>query len=108
LEKVNGSSTIKHVYSRMGGFSVKVKIAGTNDIPIEKCININKDLRRVEINPSYVTVGQSVKIKLINSMINVVDWNMGMDVTLKNSPNNIQYKFLSIISKRLESSQNLF
>ena len=93
-EKVNGSSTIKHVYSRMGGFSVKVKIAGTNDIPIEKRININKDLRRVEINPSYVTVGQSVKIKLINSMINVVDWNMGMDVTLKNSPNNIQYKFL--------------
>ncbi len=91
----NAEKNHKHKFQNPGNYTIKVYDFGGNTSFAVTCnANIQPDTRRVDINPSNVVVGQTVTIKLINSMATDVEWNLDMDVILKNSPTIIQYKFL--------------
>ena len=90
----NGSTSMKHRYTRMGRFIVKVKQAGSNNEPIEKKININRDMRRIEVNPSSLMVGQRATLRLQNSDVNQVGWKIGNQPVKQNSPPTLQHQFL--------------
>ncbi|MEN8153202.1 MAG: PKD domain-containing protein [Acidobacteriota bacterium] len=92
-KKNNGATVEKHTFKNLGQYTVKARAAGTNNSYKSINVNIGQDKRRIEFQPPSANVGQQINIKLAGSNANTVNWKIGNDNPLNNSPGNIQYKF---------------
>jgi len=63
---LTGGTQVKHTYTRTGNFEVKVNIVGSSLQPIKKTLNINRDIRKIEITPSNIRLGIPINIKVVN------------------------------------------
>ena len=88
-----GGTMMKHSYSNKKQYAVKVKKAGSGNLPVEKVININMDSRKVEVMPFSLVVGQTATIKLVNSDAMQVNWKIGPGEMKMGSPKTVQHQF---------------
>ena len=91
--KKTGGPMEKHIFSNMGNFNIKAREAGSSTPYVTKMISINQDRRRIQIQPPSARIGQQVRIKLQNSSANIINWKIGNNTPLNNSPLEIQHKF---------------
>lgn len=91
--KRTGGTMEKFTFSNMGTFNIKVKEVGSAMPYKTIAVQINRDGRRIQIQPPSATVGQQVRIVLQNSSANTVNWKIGNSNPIPNSPKEIQHKF---------------
>ncbi len=92
-KKMNGGKNITHFYSTKGQFKVIATELGVDRPKLEKMVAINTDSREIQINPHRIQVGNFVELRLKNSTVTVLDWQIGME-TKRNAPNMIRYQFI--------------
>lgn len=90
---LTGSTQVKHTYTRTGNFEVKVNVVGSSLQPIKKTLNINRDIRKIEITPSNIRLGIPISIKVKNIKPDIiVKWKIN-NTYLTETQQNIRYTF---------------
>jgi len=92
--KQNSAKSVNHTYNKMGQFKIIVKEIGANKPNVEKTVYINNDIRKIDVKPVSLFVGDFAEFKLQNVTVNSIDWQIGNIETKRNMPKTLRYQFL--------------
>ncbi|HEX7501854.1 MAG TPA: hypothetical protein VF451_00420, partial [Acidobacteriota bacterium] len=87
-----GGSRQAHRFLRPGNFQVKVVEAGTNNLPLEKKVQVLNDNRVLQVKAGVVFANSEIEIEALNFRGGTVSWDFG-DGQLQSGPRLMKHRY---------------